>query len=136
MALSQLVFQMGVNLDEFDQFLSTLNGDVSDRDLSQSDGNLETEAEHWKTLQRTLIESQWARRYTSRAATVIAMFDPDYEEDPSGAERRVEATIRPPVTHRRKKRPVASLRAVSDSNHIGKASRKKAPGSQYKRKLT
>jgi hypothetical protein len=134
MALSQLVFQMGVNLDEFDQFLSTLNGDVSVRDLSQSDGSVETEGEHWKTLQRTLIESQWARQYTSRAASVIAMFDPDYEQDPSGAERRVEATIRPPVTRHRKKPHVASLRAVNDSNHTGKMPRKKAPGSQYKRK--
>ncbi len=36
MALSQLVFQMGVNLEEFTQFLSTVNDDVGYRDSAQS----------------------------------------------------------------------------------------------------
>src|SRR5215470_6915108 len=35
MALSQLVFQMGVNLEEFVQFLSTINGDTSESNLSE-----------------------------------------------------------------------------------------------------
>jgi type II secretory pathway component PulL len=46
MALSQLVFQMGVNLEEFVHFLSALNGDTSYRDLSQPDERIETAAEH------------------------------------------------------------------------------------------
>ena len=37
-------------------------------------------------MQSTLIQSQWARRYTSRAVSVIAMFDPDYTNDPAEAD--------------------------------------------------
>jgi hypothetical protein len=103
MALSQLVFQMGVNLEEFVQFLSAINGDPSESTLSQPNTSIETEDDRWKTVQRTLIESEWARRYSGRAATVIAMFDPDYVQNPRGAERRVEAILRPPTKHHHKK---------------------------------
>jgi len=111
MALSELVFQMGVNLEEFVQFLSAINDDTRYRDSAQPDDGIETEVEHWKTVQRTLIESQWARRYTSRATAVIAMFDPDYVDDPTGAERRVQATIRPHVKHHHKKAARGQTRA-------------------------
>jgi len=136
MALSQLVFQMGVNLEEFVQFLSALNGDTSNQDVSQPVSSAETEAEHWQSVQRTLIDSQWARRYTNRAATVIAMFDSEYVRDPSGAERRVVAILRPPVKHHRKRLLAVSLRTKSGSKHSGKTPRKKVPGSRQKRKLT
>jgi len=36
-----------------------------------------------------LIQSDWARRYSTRAIAVIAMFDPDYESNPAAAERKV-----------------------------------------------
>ena len=111
MALSQLVFQMGVNLEEFVEFLSALNDDPSYRDAEHPDGSTETDTEHWKTVQSTLIDSQWARRYTIRAATVIAMFDPDYVEDPKGAERRVQATLHPSAKHHSKKPRGESVRA-------------------------
>jgi hypothetical protein len=124
MALSQLVFQMGVNLEEFVQFLGAMNGDASDSALSQPSGGVRTEAEHWKTVQHTLIDSQWARRYSDRATTVIAMFDPNYARDPIGAERSVELVLRPPVKHHHKKPPTASLRAANDS-HPGKIPGKK-----------
>jgi hypothetical protein len=102
MALSQLVFQMGVNLEEFVEFLGVLNGEASSSDLSQRDGDSEG-TEHWKTVQHTLIDSQWARRYSGRAATVIAMFDPEYVQNPGATERRVSAILRPPAkSHRRK----------------------------------
>jgi hypothetical protein len=114
MALSQLVFQMGVNLEEFTQFLSAIN-DLGYRDLSQLGSTPESEADHWKAVQRTLIQSDWARRYTSRAVTVIAMFDPDYDEDPSKAEHEVRAKIRPLVVHHRKKSHAKSDRAANDS---------------------
>lgn len=97
MALSQLVFQMGVNLEEFVQFLGTLNGDDN---TSQPDVATPADPDHWKAVQYTLIDSDWARRYTTRATTVIAMFDPDYLQDPSEAERRVAAELPPPVRHR------------------------------------
>lgn len=96
MALSQLVFQMGVNLEEFTQFLGAINDDASDRDSVQPVSTAEPATEHWKTVQSTLIQSQWARRYSSRAISVIAMFDPTYENDPRAAERKVQATLRPP----------------------------------------
>jgi hypothetical protein len=105
MALSQLAFQMGVNLEEFVEFLSELNGDTSHRDLSRpDDGNLtSTDAEHWRNVQMTLIESQWARRYTVRAISVIAMFDPQYASDPRGAEARVAFVLPPPAPKRRRR---------------------------------
>ena len=99
MALSQLVFQMGVNLEEFVEFLSELNGDTSHRDLSQPDGGIVTDSEHWRYVQGTLIDSQWARRYTVRAVTVIAMFDPSYPSNPHASEARVMAILRPPAEH-------------------------------------
>jgi hypothetical protein len=135
MALSQLVFQMGTNLEEFVEFLGALNDENGARELPRLDGYLETEAEHWQTVQRTLIESQWARRYTIRAATVIAMFDPEYNQAPSAAEQRVQAVLHPPAEPRSKTRPTATLRVASYS----KGSRthgKKAVHSQAKRKLT
>jgi len=110
MALSQLVFQMGVNLEEFTQFLGSIN-DTSYRDPEQLRSNPEGEAAHWRAVQNMLIQSDWARRYTSRAVAVIAMFDPDYDEDPTKAERQVRAVIHPLVVHRRKKPRARSVRA-------------------------
>jgi GH24 family phage-related lysozyme (muramidase) len=97
MALSQLVFQMGVNLEEFVEFLGALNDGATSSDS-------DAEMAHWKAVQHTLIDSQWARRYTLRAATVIAMFDPEYVENPAGAVRSIEAVLRPPKHHRRSSR--------------------------------
>jgi hypothetical protein len=134
MALSQLVFQMGVNLEEFVQFLGVLNGNAIISEPPQPSVGAVTDADHWNAVQRTLIDSQWARRYSDRASTVIAMFDPIYVQDPGGAERRVAATLRPPPTkHHRKAPPAASLRASNESHC--KAPGKKA-SSQHKRKLT
>ena len=103
MALSQLVFQMGVNLEEFVQFLGALNGFPDESALPQPGGGVGTSGDHWKTVQHTLIDSEWARRYTTRAISVIAMFDPDYIQGPRAAERRVEVELPPPVKHRHKK---------------------------------
>ena len=100
MALTQLAFQMGINLEEFVEFLSELNGDTSHPDLSQPDGGGVTDAQHWKNVQNALIDSQWARRYTIRAISVIAMFDPQYAISPHAAEARVMAVLPPPVKRR------------------------------------
>lgn len=130
MALSQLVFQMGVNLEEFVQFLAAINGDVSLQTEPSTDGGTYTEAEYWKKVQSALIQSQWARRYSTRAAAVIAMFDPDYVEDPEGAERRVQATIHPPAKHHRKKPHEESVRAGNDSSPVHKMQNKRVPSAQ------
>ena len=101
MALSQLVFQMGVNLEEFTHFLGAINDDPAYRDPSLGPGEPETDAQHWKNVQSMLIQSDWARRYSGRAISVIAMFDPGYENDPMAAERKVRVQVHP-YLHRRR----------------------------------
>jgi Phage lysozyme len=123
MALSQLVFQMGVNLEEFVQFLGAIN-DLSYRDTGQRGTATEAEAQHWKAVQSALIQSQWAKRYTTRAVSVIAMFDPSYDRNPKAAEHTVQATLRPPARHS-KKSHVKSVRAGSD---VSKAPQTRTPG--------
>jgi len=103
MALSQLVFQMGVNLEEFVQFLAVLNDEPMLQSVALTDGSTPSQVEHWKAVQQTLIDSQWARRYTTRAVSVIAMFDPAYDQNPKAAEQRIQAVLRPPAKHNRKK---------------------------------
>ncbi|HTD54197.1 MAG TPA: hypothetical protein VK670_02365 [Silvibacterium sp.] len=130
MALSQLVFQMGVNLEEFTQFLSAINGEaVQPVALDQSAPA--TDSGQWKAVQATLMDSQWARRYSGRASTVIAMFDPNYLDDPNGAERRVEAVLHPPK-HRRHQQPAHMVRTGSSKRPAGKATAKANPA--HKRK--
>jgi hypothetical protein len=132
MALSQLVFQMGVNLEEFVDFRAAINGYATDPDVPElvlpSDSS-ESASEHWNAVRQTLIDSQWAKRYTIRATTVIAMFDTDYARDPGAAELRVAAVLRPPATRQHKnKKASATLRAANEG--------KKVPGAQSKRKVT
>ncbi len=128
MALSQLVFQMGVNLEEFVQFLAVLNETPASPAPDQpvvAAGS--TETTHWETVQQTLIASQWARLYSRRASTVIAMFDPAYSDGPAEAQARVNAVLRPAVVHRRKSSHAGSLR-------VAKAPRKSNSHAQRKRK--
>jgi hypothetical protein len=136
MALSQLVFQMGTNLEQFVQFLDALNDNDNARELAQLDGYMESYPEHWKTVQGTLIDSQWARRYSSRAAAVIAMFDPEYSRGPNEAEQRIEATLRPPAPPRPRSQSAATLRVASYSKRSSRTHGKKAHSPQTKRKLT
>jgi GH24 family phage-related lysozyme (muramidase) len=136
MALSQLVFQMGTNLEQFVQFLNTLNDENNARELAQLDGYMETYGQHWTTVQGTLIDSQWARRYSARAATVIAMFDPEYSQGPSAAELRVEATLRPPASPRPRTSSTATLRVASYNKRSAHTHSKKPHDPQNKRKLT
>jgi hypothetical protein len=119
MALSQLVFQMGVNLEEFTHFLGAINSDPAYRDAALAPGETETDAQHWKNVQSMLIESDWARRYSTRAVAVIAMFDPDYENNPTVAERKVRAQVHP-YHHRRR---AATLKTAS-ATHKKSAARR------------
>ena len=118
MALSQLVFQMGVNLEEFVHFLNAINDPPIYTDSAQLRSRVAREKEYWKSVQGTLIQSDWARRYTDRAVAVIAMFDPDYDKDPWRAERQVRARIRPLVKHPRRKPHVKSVRTTRSIGHI------------------
>jgi hypothetical protein len=123
MALSQLVFQMGVNLEEFVHFLSAINGDGI-QPISLETGAESPGSDQWKAVQATLMDSQWARRYSGRASTVIAMFDPNYLDDPRGAERRVEAVLHPPSKRHRRQQPAHMVRTGSHKAPPGKASGK------------
>jgi hypothetical protein len=136
MALSQLVFQMGTNLEQFVQFLDAVNDDGNARELAQLDGYMETYEEHWKTVQGTLIDSQWARRYSSRAASVIAMFDPEYSQAPNTAEEHMEAILHPPAPPSARIHSTATLRVASYSKRSSRTHSKKPHSSQPKRKLT
>jgi len=129
MALTQLVYQMGVNLEEFTNFLSAINtpapGAVSPSAASKllataSVSNVESPGpiaasyspgqtyasaaspneEYWDSVQGTLIHTDWARRYSTRAVSVIAMLDPSYGSDPYQAEAKVRAEVRPLYRHR------------------------------------
>jgi hypothetical protein len=83
-------------------------------------------AGHWSSVQQTLMESQWAHKYSLRAASVIAMFDPDYARDPASAEQRITAVLRPPrrAHGHRASRSTASLRLAKYSRHSSPAKRK------------
>ncbi len=123
MGMSQLVFQMGTNLQEFTQFLDLVNSEamapvgkkVAARDIA-----------YWKNVQKSLIDSQWARLYRLRAISVIAMLDPRYNQNPRLAERRVGAVLRPAVIHRHHARSSGSARLASDQKSVGKHAGKKA----------
>jgi hypothetical protein len=114
LALSQLVFQMGVNLEEFTQFLSAINQESAFSSLASGASIQQDQAAYWKMVQSTLIQSQWARRYSDRAISVIAMFDPAYSTDPAQAEREVRAVLHP-ARHRRKARVKSASAAKSSS---------------------
>jgi hypothetical protein len=145
MALTQLVFQMGVNLEEFTQFLSVINtptpGAISSGVTATASVNNAVSAgtipasyspdhtyaaatapnvEYWNSVQGTLIHSDWARRYSTRAVSVIAMFDPTYNVAPWEAEAKVRAEVHPLHTHRRR---AATVRTASTSRRKAAARR-------------
>jgi hypothetical protein len=120
MALSQLVYQMGANLEGFTQFLNIINdghnyfGPTDDR----------KQTEYWKMVQRTLILSDWARRYAAPAIAVIAMFDPNYDQDPKDAERAVGLQLGP-YLHR----DLRASRRKRAAHAVAGDSRRKTPSS-------
>ncbi|HUB52093.1 MAG TPA: hypothetical protein VL986_08095 [Terracidiphilus sp.] len=103
MAMSQLVYQIGFNLQHFTQFLAQINSDAA------------AEASYWGAVQSTLEHSQWAHLYRIRATAVIAQLDPVYADDPAAAEKRVGAVLRPAVAHRRRGHTHARTELASSS---------------------
>ena len=115
MAMAQLVYQMGVNLEHFNAFLTTINPgrhrvarscDGSRSAAAAADSRccagdagcygyagsrLDQSPEYWLGVQKSLMGSQWAHKYRTRAISVIAMLDPAYSDDPTAAEKRVGA---------------------------------------------
>jgi len=109
MALSQLVFQMGVNLEEFADFLGAINIRLGGDHSSATGGNIVAGSLDWRTVQHALISSEWAHLYTNRAIMVIAMFDPTYDHAPVAAERLVRARLHPVATHSHKQSHARSV---------------------------
>ena len=182
MALSQLVYQMGVNLEQFSGFLKLINSGAStaaaaeliasgtssesepgastaagadatlDGNAAQSESSTRTSSEsstetsvapgaaagtdpeYWREVQRSLIESQWARVYRARAVSVIAMLDPGYSEAPVIAERRVSAVLRPAVTRGHGNRSGAGHTVLAASKSRGAAAGRKTRRARTKRK--
>jgi len=131
MALSQLVFQMGTNLEQFTQFLDLINRDSIAAPIAKKVAA--RDIDYWNGVQKSLIQSQWARLYRTRAISVIAMLDPRYNQNPRMAERRVGAVLRPAVIHRRHARSKAATQLASNTKNPGKHGIKKS-GRTRKRK--
>jgi hypothetical protein len=137
-AVSQLVYQLGVNLGQFSTFLALMNNDPR-QPLAIADPGAEPRAEsapadvgHWRDVQQSLMQSQWARLYRVRATSVIAMLDPRYLDDPGASEARIAAVLRP-VRHRRgHARP--ALRIASYGRGRGHNLARKASATGAKRK--
>jgi hypothetical protein len=92
MGVVQLVYQIGTNLEQFTNFLNTINSahvrdPLPDKPIPPQ---LKPTGDHWKDVQQSLMQSQWYRKYHTRAVAVVAMLDPDYDLDnPAKAEQRV-----------------------------------------------
>jgi hypothetical protein len=113
MALAQMVYQMGVNLEEFTNFLGAINTVPPSNQTSDQTEAIYADPEYWHSVQGTLVHTDWARRYSTRAISVIAMFDPSYGSDPYEAETRVRAEVRPIVYHSHKKHHAAAVHTAS-----------------------
>jgi hypothetical protein len=151
MAMAQLVYQMGVNLEHFNAFLTTINPGASPRgkqvvsadaatgapgaadsqmfaqamqDATVSGVVMDQSPEYWLSVQQSLMGSQWAHKYRTRAISVIAMLDPAYSDNPTGAEQRVGAVLRPAVVHRHGRHGVVT-RQVSATKHRAKGGKAK-----------
>lgn len=135
MALSQLVYQMGVNLARFDEFLSLLN---DGKPAQVADASLESPAagdlEYWRSVQHSLMQSQWAKLYRTRAIAVIAMLDPAYADSPATAEHFVSATLRPAVAHRRRGRSASLSQVASSSGNSKSTAHRKRARTRAKRR--
>ena len=127
MAMAQLVYQMGVNLEHFSSFLALVNPGAGPRaeavglTATAQDGPvaLDGTAEYWTGVQKSLMTTQWARLYRTRAISVIAMLDPAYGDDPSAAERRVGVTLRPAVVRRRGRHRATTREVAAMTTHRG-----------------
>jgi hypothetical protein len=126
MAMSQLVYQMGVNLEEFSTFLGLINRDGGNG--PEEPALAKADAQYWHDVQLSLVQSQWARLYRDRAKAVIAMLDPNYVANPSGAEHSVGKVLRPVRT--RRSHATTLHKASYSTKHHGSAARKRAARSR------
>jgi hypothetical protein len=109
MAMTQLVYQMGVNLEQFSTFLGLIN-----RDTDPETAYTNADRAYWHDVQMSLVQSQWARLYRERARAVIAMLDPHYALNPNGAEHNLNGVLRPARSRHARS---AGLRKTSATKH-------------------
>lgn len=147
MAMAQLVYQMGVNLQHFDNFLTAINPNAPDaptanadsamlgdamRDATAVTAVLDQSPEYWLGVQHSLMGSQWAHKYRTRAISVIAMLDPAYTDDPTAAEQRVGAVLRPAVVHHRGRHAVAARQVSAITRHHARSGKARHSASRAK----
>ena len=172
MAMAQLVYQMGLNLQHFNNFLTAINPNAPETpsaaaaDSAMLGAALQEAAaatpgasgqsdqvdqagkagqakesnqspEYWLGVQQSLMGSQWAHKYRTRAISVIAMLDPAYSDDPTAAEKRVGAVLKPAVVHRHGRHGVVarqvSVRSAARHGKSGKAKRSATRAKSRKR---
>ena len=113
MAMTQLVYQMGVNLEQFSTFLDLINRRGESPEEAAA-AMAKSDPAYWRSVQMSLVQSQWARLYRARATAVIAMLDPVYATNPTGAERNIRAILHPARVRRGHS---ATLRKASSAQH-------------------
>ena len=121
MAMTQLVYQMGVNLEEFSTFLDLVNRRTENPDVAAT--LAKSDATYWRSVQMSLVQSQWARLYRARATAVIAMLDPAYSINPAGAEHSIGAILHPA---RARRGHASALRNASLTRHHSAARKRNA----------
>ena len=124
MAMTQLVYQMGVNLEEFSTFLDLINRRGENPDAAATVAK--ADAAYWRSVQMSLVQSQWARLYRARATAVISMLDPGYAVNPDRAERSIRAILHPA----RVRRGHAVVRSAAYAKHHSTAAHKRAARSR------
>ena len=119
MAMTQLVYQMGVNLEEFSTFLDLINHGAE----GAGEAAITANKGYWRSVQMSLVQSQWARLYRARATAVIAMLDPAYSVNPAGAEHSIGAILHPARVRRGH---ASALRNASLTRHHSPARKRNA----------
>ncbi|HEX7198236.1 MAG TPA: hypothetical protein VF213_02100 [Dongiaceae bacterium] len=120
MAMTQLVYQMGVNLEEFSTFLDLINNGT-DKLAEAAVATAKADTAYWRSVQMSLVQSQWARLYRARATAVIAMLDPRYTVNPAGAEHSIGAILHPA----RARRGHATVRNAAYAHHRASAAKRR-----------
>ena len=120
MAMTQLVYQMGVNLEEFSTFLDLINR--RNESAAEAETVAKADAAYWRSVQMSLVQSQWARLYRARATAVIAMLDPAYMKNPTRAERSIGVILRPA----RVRKAHSAVRKAAYAKHHASAAHKRS----------
>src|SRR5258707_11245355 len=119
MPMTNLVYQMGVTPEDSSPFFAkTTRGNES---VAEAETVAKADAAYWRSVQMSLVQSQWARLYRARATAVIAMLDPAYMKNPTRAERSVGVILRPA----RVRKAHSAVRNAAYTKHHASAAHKR-----------